>query len=273
MEEASQRPPAETGEVGEVLQRDCQGLMATPVLKEATVPPAVVAAHALAAAAAGQDKMVTTLMQALEAMGAMVCCQQLQARPNVMAPAAAERQAVVFPAQEAMGAGGQVRLSQAPPPLLVPLIQAGARVVSMGQVQVTVFSADQASSSSVTALEARRYDLPTLGTLSRHASDARKADRENNPNLKSDMTEPNESTQRVILEDAHPCRTHEFRITNLEGRMTEVEKMHNILGKLTTNVELLNDRVRLLLWVGGVIAGGTILAIIGAIAYVLTGQR
>ena len=83
------------------------------------------------------------------------------------------------------------------------------------------------------------------------------------------MSDPNAQTQRMYPNIDLPCTLHEHRLQQLEARMTAVEKTHEILGKLTVNVELLNDRVRLLLWVGGLIAGAFILGVVGSLLALL----
>ena len=52
--------------------------------------------------------------------------------------------------------------------------------------------------------------------------------------------------------------------------MDKVETLHDLLSKLSTNVEILNDRTRLLLWVSGIVATGIIMSVIGALTYLLT---
>ena len=81
------------------------------------------------------------------------------------------------------------------------------------------------------------------------------------------MTE-NAQTQRLPSEDGR-FDLIEHRVTHVELRLTAVERTHEILGKLTVNVELLNDRVRLLLWVGGIIATAAMVATVGALLSLL----
>ena len=81
------------------------------------------------------------------------------------------------------------------------------------------------------------------------------------------MTE-NAQTQRMPSEDGR-YDLIEHRVTQVETRLTAVERTHEILGKLTVNVELLNDRVRLLLWVGGIIAAAALVATVGAVLSLL----
>lgn len=82
------------------------------------------------------------------------------------------------------------------------------------------------------------------------------------------MTESSK-TQKILSDDAPAFVTHEYRIQHLEARVTAVEKMHDVLVKLNTSVQVLSDRVCMMLWIGGVIATGIILSIIGAITALL----
>ena len=75
----------------------------------------------------------------------------------------------------------------------------------------------------------------------------------------------NAQTQRIYPENDPRYELIEHRMSQAECRLTAVERTHEILGKLTVNVELLNERVRLLLWVGGIIAGAAIVATVGAV--------
>jgi hypothetical protein len=84
-------------------------------------------------------------------------------------------------------------------------------------------------------------------------------------------------TQRVELDDCPPntpqrCIVHIRRIDSLEHRMTvqetrmaEVEKLHHVLQTLAGDVRILNERVKLLLWVGGITATAIILALLTAL--------
>ena len=90
------------------------------------------------------------------------------------------------------------------------------------------------------------------------------------PEYPKPMTDQNAQTQRIYATDNPPCASHEFRISHLEKRMDKVETLHDLLSKLSTNVEILNDRTRLLLWVSGIVATGIIMSVIGALTYLLT---
>ena len=65
-------------------------------------------------------------------------------------------------------------------------------------------------------------------------------------------------------------QTTEYRIETLEKNVSTLDEkldlvLTNHLPHLQTGVELINSRVGIILWVGGIIGSATILAVIGAL--------
>ena len=70
-----------------------------------------------------------------------------------------------------------------------------------------------------------------------------------------------EETQKIELEPPlHPhCVLHTRRIDNIEARLEVVERRINGIEDLRTLVQLLGDRMKLVLWMTGVATTGILL--------------
>lgn len=72
-------------------------------------------------------------------------------------------------------------------------------------------------------------------------------------------------TQRIYPEEPLPvrCLAHVRRLDKLESRMESVEKRISGIEDLRTDVRLMSDRVRLILWLTGIATGAIIVGVIG----------
>lgn len=72
-------------------------------------------------------------------------------------------------------------------------------------------------------------------------------------------------TQRIFPDDSLParCIDHVRRLDKLEGRVDSVEKRIYGIEDLRMLVQLLADRIRLILWLTGIATGAIIVGVIG----------
>lgn len=66
------------------------------------------------------------------------------------------------------------------------------------------------------------------------------------------------------------CVTHIRRIDNIEARLEVVERRINGIEDLRTMVQLLVDRMKLVLWMTGVATTGILLGVIGMVFNIIS---